>query len=352
MKLYHIPLSLCLLALLAACQPEEVTINQPYNDWKLLAVTTAPPQLAVIDQPENRVLQKDAYEASNGSPLADSVASVVAFRDTLYLFMPQKYTVEVVARFANYKRVATLDFSEQQLMPVGIAFPNATTGYIAFSNANSVGVIDITQLPTNNMDNIFITTIPVGNHPVSIAALGNKVLTANRDDNTVSIIDSRTNTVAKTLPVHAAPLFIRTDADGEEAVLISAGAGKLAVDDPKTSCKAQFIGAASLDITRSFTLYDRAKDSLDVVPLGLTISRDEFAFIPTQTALLALSTRERQTSMRSLERKEYHATFYNPLRNEVLALNTADSRVTVFTGRGGRVGTLALPVQSNILLPQ
>lgn len=352
MKLYHIALACFLLAVFTACQPEEITVNQPYNDWKLLAVTNEPVQLTIIDQPENRILQQDAYAAANGSPLSDSVSDVVAFRDTLYLLMPQKYTIEIVARFAGYKRVTTLDFSDKKLMPMSIAFPNATTGYIAFSNANAVGVIDITQLATGDMQKIFITTIPVGNNPVSITALGNKILTANRDDNTVSIIDSRTNQVVKTLPVHSAPLFIRTDADGSEAVLVSAGAGKFSSDDPKTSCQAQFINATSLDVVRSFTVFDRVQDSLNVLPKGLVISRDEYAFIPVQTALIALNTREKQTSMRSLDRKEYHSVFYNPLRNEVIALNTADRRTTLFTGRGGKIGVLTLPVQSAILLPQ
>lgn len=352
MKLYHILLAFALLAVLTACQPEEITVNQPYNDWKLLAITHEPAQLTIIDQPENRILQQDAYAAANGTPLPDSVASAVAFRDTLYLFMPQRYTIEVVARFAGYKRVTTLDFSDKKLMPTSIAFPNATTGYIAFSNANAVGVIDITQLPTGDMKKIFIATIPVGGTPVSITALGNKLLTANRDDNTVSVIDSRTNQVVKTLFVHAAPLFIQTDADGNEAVLLSAGAGKFSDDGPQTACQAQFINATSLAVVRSFTVFDRAQDSLGVVPTGLVITRDEYAFIPVQTALIALNTRERQNSMRSLDRKEYHSVFHNPLRNEVIALNAADRRTTLFTGRGGKLGTLTLPVQSGILLPQ
>lgn len=350
---YSLVLVLLCGLVLAACKPEEITINSPYVNWKLLAVTGDDPgRLAVIDQPENSVLQPDAYQAANGSPLPGRITHMVAFRDTLYLFIPEQRTIEIVSRFGSYKRVATLNFTDEDMIPADIAFPNATTGYIAFSNKDAVGVIDLTQLHTGEQDRIFISTIPVGRHPSSIAALGNKILTANRDDNTVSVIDSRTNDVVKTLPVHDVPLFIRTDADGTEALLVSAGAGKLESGEGMTTARAQFIDAEELVVDRSFTLYDRPADSLDAIPAGLVISQDEFAFIPLQTALVVLNTRKNQSSLRSIDRKQYGSVSFNRPRNEIIALEATGNRVTIFNGRGGRSATLNLPFVSTLLQPQ
>lgn len=348
---YSIVLFLSLL-LLGACKPEEITVNAPYTNWKLLAVTNDPVRLALIDQPENSILQQDAYQFANGAPLPGRVSHIVNFRDTLYMFIPEQHTIEIVSKFGGYKRVATLNFTKEDLVPADIAFPNATTGYIAFSNKDMVGIIDLTQLPTGDQERIFISTIPVGKHPSSITALNNKILTANTNDNTVSVIDSRTNEVTKTIQVHTAPLFIRTDADGAEAIVVSAGAGKLETDEVTTPAKAQFIDGDLLEVGRSYTLYGLPADSLLAIPAGLVISQDEFAFIPLQTALVTVNTRKNQASMRSLERKRYHSIALNRTRNEVLVLDSASNKVTIFNGRGGRSGTLTMPVPTTLLMPQ
>lgn len=341
---------LCALSLLlASCTPEELTINQPYENWTVLALSgSTGTELAVVDQPENAVVQQDAYQAANGASLPAGVSSVVEFRDTLYFISPSAMKIEVVAKFNNYKRIATLDFSSMELQPVDIAFPNATSGFIAFVNRDEVGVVDITQLGTDDMDKIFIRTIPVGRHPVSITALGNKLLTANRDDNSVSVIDSRTLSVVKTIAVHTAPMFVRTDSDGKEAVLISAGAGKFSTSEEQTASRVQFIGEETLEITRSFTLYDQPKDSLSAQPLDLVVANDEFAFVPLKTSLILVNTRQKQPGIRNIERKAYERVFLNAPRNEVVAVDTL-SRVTVFSGRGGRAGAFKLPVSASTL---
>ncbi len=339
------------LLLAVGCKPEELTVNQPYEDWTLLALSGNGTELSVIDQPENSLVQQDAYKATNGTSLPTGITSVVEFRDTLYFISPSEMKIEVATKFWGYKHVATLDFSSMGLKPADIAFPNATSGYIVFSNRSEVGVVDITQLFTDDMDKIFIKTIPVGNNPVSIAALGNKLLTANLGDNSVTVIDSRTLSAVKTIPVHTAPLFIRTDSDGKEAVLVSAGAGKISTGEAQTASRVQFISEETLEVTRSLTLYDKPTDSLSSMPLGLVVSNDEFAFVPLSTSLILVNTRQKQPSIRNIERKVYQHIFLNATRNEVVTLDTVANRVSVFSGRGGRASAFTIPVGSSVLQP-
>jgi YVTN family beta-propeller protein len=75
--------------------------------------------------------------------------------------------------------------------------------YVANTFSNTVSVIDTTT-------NTVIATIPVGLGPFDIAATpdGNRVYVTNQSSSTVSVIDAVTNTVVDTIPVGFGPTEI------------------------------------------------------------------------------------------------------------------------------------------------
>jgi YVTN family beta-propeller protein len=79
------------------------------------------------------------------------------------------------------------------LVTIASAAPFA---YISNSNIDTVSVIDTSS-------NTVVDTIPVGNGPygVAVSASGTRVYVTNKFDNTVSVIDTATNTVIATVPV-------------------------------------------------------------------------------------------------------------------------------------------------------
>jgi YVTN family beta-propeller protein len=72
--------------------------------------------------------------------------------------------------------------------------------YAVNADSNTVSVIDTT---TNTVN----TTIPVGNNPLGIARnpVNNELYVANRDDDTVSVIDTTTDSVTATIAVGDGP---------------------------------------------------------------------------------------------------------------------------------------------------
>src|SRR5215470_11885649 len=85
---------------------------------------------------------------------------------------------------------------------------SAQNAYITNSGSNTVSVIDTAT-------NTVVSTIPVGISPAGVAVTpdGSNVYVTNFTSNTVSVIDTATNTVVSTIPVGSAPdafgIFIR-----------------------------------------------------------------------------------------------------------------------------------------------
>ena len=77
---------------------------------------------------------------------------------------------------------------------------SAQNAYITNSGSNTVSVIDTAT-------NTVVSTIPVGTTPFGVAVTpdGSKVYIANATSNTVSVIDTATNAVVSTIPVGSGP---------------------------------------------------------------------------------------------------------------------------------------------------
>jgi YVTN family beta-propeller protein len=105
--------------------------------------------------------------------------------------------------------------------------------YVQNSGSNTVSVI-------NSVTNTVIKNIPVGDGPSFIYAppFGNNIYVANTLSNTVSVINSVTNTVIKNIPVGDGPSFIDTYEDpmyGDNIYVANAGSNTISVIDPNTN---------------------------------------------------------------------------------------------------------------------
>ena len=89
---------------------------------------------------------------------------------------------------------------------------------------NTVSVIDTAT-------NTVVATIPVGNFPLGVAVTpdGTKVYVANFSDNTVSVIHTATNTVVKTIPVGTGPMAVAVTPDGTKVYVTNDGSNNVSV---------------------------------------------------------------------------------------------------------------------------
>ena len=96
------------------------------------------------------------------------------------------------------------------------ASPGKTCAYITNALDNTVSVIDTST-------NTVITQVSVGGSPEGVAVTpdGTKIYVANFDSNTTSVIDTTTNTVTATVPVGNIPLTLRQFIGGPVTVINS-----------------------------------------------------------------------------------------------------------------------------------
>ena len=100
------------------------------------------------------------------------------------------------------------------IMALALLMLMSTTGaapyaYVTNSEDNTVSVIDTAT-------NTVTATVPVGSYPwgVAVSPDGTKVYVANEGSNTVSVIDTATNTVTATVDVGINPLGVAVSPDG------------------------------------------------------------------------------------------------------------------------------------------
>jgi|SRR5665647_2179732 len=101
--------------------------------------------------------------------------------------------------------------------PLGVAItPNGKWVYVANSGSNNVSVIDTAT-------NTVIKTIPVGNHPygVTVNLSGTKVYVTNQDSENISVIDTATNTVTANITVEKYPHGVAVTPDGSKVYVVN-----------------------------------------------------------------------------------------------------------------------------------
>jgi YVTN family beta-propeller protein len=100
-------------------------------------------------------------------------------------------------------------------------------------------------------------TIPVGGSPkgIDITPDGRKAFVANRDSDTVSVIDVEGKMVTTTIPVNNGPMEVATTPDGRQAYVTNFDANTLSIID-----------TASLTVTATVPVGE--------LPYGVTISQD------------------------------------------------------------------------------
>ena len=108
----------------------------------------------------------------------------------------------------------------------------APFAYITNSGSNTVSVIDTAT-------NTVVATVAVGSQPLGVAVTPNgaHVYVTNHSSSTVSVIDTATNTVVATVPVGSFPRGVAVTPDGKHVYVANPdyGYGTLSVIDTATN---------------------------------------------------------------------------------------------------------------------
>jgi len=112
--------------------------------------------------------------------------------------------------------------------PGGVAFhPGGHLLYLSFASASGTGVIVVYDLDLL----MVVNQIGVGSDPLGLAVLpdGSRLYVGNGGDDTVTVIDTATETALYTIAVGAAPAGVASSLDGRQVWVADRGADRLSV---------------------------------------------------------------------------------------------------------------------------
>ena len=150
----------------------------------------------------------------------------------------QRHALRARARWQRASRARCAAFLPLLLLPLGChrnRFPDVPAGYREFAyvsngKSNTVSVLDLVYLRPDR-------TLQVGAQPTGLAVnpKRDEVYAVNAGppsgNGSVSVIDTDTNRVVATIPVHKLPYFISVDAAGGRAYVANSGSNSVSVID-------------------------------------------------------------------------------------------------------------------------
>lgn len=272
--------SLFSILILSSCSKENPIIDNSDNSFKVLVATGENhSELSVIEQPSGKIINANLLSSPIYSEInKKSISRIAVFGSHIYVLIPEAYKILVYNRW-NYNFTDSISFENEKIMPIDIAFSNATDAFLIFKDYSKVAIVDIKFYKTARF-------IDIGESPSSIAYYSSKILITNNKSNTVSIINSQNYTFETEIQVSASPLQIVVAPNSPTASIIC---GKNAAIDSTASdipnAKIDILDLSQMQITRSFELRSPIFDANKIYPSGASISSNNILLVATQQGL-------------------------------------------------------------------
>jgi YVTN family beta-propeller protein len=299
------------LIVFSSCTPEEKIINPAQDTWTLLTISKGNPNVLQQSQIINSIPTNTTTVYNRGI----EITGIKEYRNMLFLMMPSIYKIMILDR-ATYKAIDSIDFSISKRIPSDIAFGNATSAYIAHQNDSIVTVYDLFNFK-------IATEIKVGNGGIAIQeGLGNRqnqIFVANSKSNSVSQIDTRTNTVIKTYNVQDAPSFLQADPTGSKMIVACQGK-KNADTSSNTVSSIVFIDIDKKLILDETLLNTGKVDAIQARINSIAITNSEWVFIAMTNGLFRLDTREHK-ALSTMSSESYVGLSYNARKRDLLMIS-------------------------------
>jgi len=326
MKNIFLLANLLIAILFISCKQESNVIDNTDSSWDILiADNTQNPDLSAYKLPDLSIIKSEIMKSVNAITLQGEISKITEFRNLLYIFFKTTQKVIVIDKY-SYELVAELDFKSYDLEPTDITFlPNATTAYVSHGNSNQISLIDITV-------HQIIRQITVGKSPRAITSAGNQIFVANYDDNTVSIIDSRTNKQEAVISVYPRPTLLAISPNGENVIIVSKGFGKDAddIDVEPTDAVVSVLDIQNRAITKDIPLTYSNILANQVKPIGMVITRSDWIFITAENFVFRIDAKLFQR-IDIVLRMNMNSIIYNRNKRELLFTQIQGDITTLYT---------------------
>lgn len=306
------------ILIVVSCSQDEKFIDNYSSSTKALIFINLPNTSIIkkVDIFKNEILDENILQKIKEIPENEKLNAMKQYRDNIFLISYENKKIYVLD-FNSKKYKATIDFSPLKLEPTDITFANATDAYVTHSNSNEISIIDLTNFSIARQ-------IKVGSSPRAIAASGNQIYIANYNDNTISVVDSRTNRQEAIIEVAPKPIFLFTRADGKEIIVISKGNGKDATDVEHTPAVATFINVEKRQKVAEIPIGTSIIKPENVSPIAACLTNSNYLFISTGENLLRINARTRSAAT-NIGKYRYSFLTFSNYTSEIFAISNDEN---------------------------
>lgn len=157
-------------------------------------------------------LEGDIFAKNNARTLGDVVQDMVVVNDKAFIVVNNSNKVEIVDA-GTFKSLAPEIKLKQPRYAVAVGNKLYVSEWLnGYNGIGQISVIDITSYKV-------LKTITVGKAPEKLLVVGEKILVANSDENTLSVINTTFDTIENTITVGDKPNSLTQDAQGNIWVL-------------------------------------------------------------------------------------------------------------------------------------
>ncbi|TGE27186.1 DUF5074 domain-containing protein [Hymenobacter metallicola] len=182
------------------------------NEGKFL---TPNGSISYFKKSDKKVVDPSIFQTVNQRELGDVVQSMLVVGNQGYIVVNNSKKLEVV-NLTTFQTITTVTGLEQPRYAVAAGTDKAyITEWVKYGSPGRVAVLDLRT-------NTITKTIPVGKQPEQLVAVNGKVYVANSGDNNLSVINPATDAVESTITVPDGPSSLVVDKTGSIWVL---GAG-------------------------------------------------------------------------------------------------------------------------------
>ncbi len=295
---------------LVSCNEDAPNIDNTVNRDRLFVVVGgAQPLVKVIKVVDGSIEINDLFLEKAETSYNYPVKRIKHFGNLFFFVIPQELKIEVFSA-DNLNRVSLIDFTDSKKIPSDICFANATTAYIAHENDESLSCLDLTNFQISG-------SVTISGKACAIECSGNQIFTANTFQNTVSIVDSRSNEEIHSITVADRPAFLSVADSGKKVVCVSIGTGKIDDSPTKTASVATSFDVLSSNIISTKDIGFATINPVEQNPISHATTVNSLSFVATKDYLLRFNAKS-FSGISLAGRANYKQIIYNDKKQELI----------------------------------
>ncbi len=272
---------LIIFLVLFACKNQENIIESEIPPKRWIFVSEEDPNsLQTLEVPSMKIIGEDLFFRANNRKL-DEVTQITEFRNLMFIFQSNSYKITIVTS-DSFKIVAELDWVAIKKKPSSIAFPNATTAFISFSNDTTLQVLDLTNF-------VLARVINVPEPIIRLESVDYYILGVSFTYGKLIVVDSRSFSLVQQLELPEHPIDISIHPLKEFIYVLCLGKGKLDSTEVKTSSKLISIAYPGFSISKTKEISLPNINSVEILTSAVEVAGKFFGFISSNYGLLRFS---------------------------------------------------------------